>query len=61
MATKVYWITLRALLSRVNRYIGKWSGQLSENLTSGQMEAVNAVYAQNQAALAALPAHDIEP
>jgi hypothetical protein len=60
MATKVYWITLRALLARVNRYIGKWSGQLSENLTDSQMEAVNAVYAQNQAALAALPAHDIE-
>jgi len=59
MATKVYWITLEALLARVNRYIGKWSAQLSDNLTETQMEAVNACYVSNQQLLAILPSHDI--
>jgi hypothetical protein len=55
MATKVYWKALIVLLRRVNRYIGKWTSELSENLTDPQMEAVNAVFTANQAALAALP------
>jgi hypothetical protein len=61
MATKVYWITLRVLIEHTNRYIGKWSSQLSANLTPTQMAAVNSLYEANQQALAALPAHTINP
>lgn len=60
MATKVYWITLRVLVQKVNRYIGKWSAQLSENLDSTQMAAVNSLYESNQQVLAVLPPHEID-
>jgi hypothetical protein len=55
MATKVYWKALEMLLRRVNRYIGKWSAELSDNLDDDQMTAVNLVFTSNQAALALLP------
>jgi hypothetical protein len=60
VATKVYWITLRVIIERVQRYIGKWNSQLSDNLTESQMDAVNALYVANQQCLAALPVNPIE-
>jgi hypothetical protein len=59
MATKVYWKALEVLLRRVNRYIGRWTAELSDNLDDTQMDAVNAVFTANQTALAALPS--VEP